>query len=141
MLIPIWVRLWGGRRSGPIVVDHNSIPSILAHELAHTMYGPEAVDGTPGCRLPEWSSEAHAGWIQRQVGREMGFGEKWPYAAARDGTGGYGPAQAWTWPSKRRIVRSDRAEMWSLCVTMTIVRPPPELGHCDLPVMGVDDTV
>jgi hypothetical protein len=55
--------------------------------------------------------------------------------------GGPGPGYSWTWPSKRRIVRSDRAEIWSLWVTMTIVRPPPELGHCDLPVMGVDDTV
>ena len=33
----------------------------------------EAADGTPGCRLPGWWSEAHAGWFQRKVGRELGF--------------------------------------------------------------------
>jgi hypothetical protein len=45
------------------------------------MYGPEAVDGTPGCQLPDWWSEAHAGWFQRKIGRDMGFGERWPYFA------------------------------------------------------------
>ncbi len=43
------------------------------------MYGPQATDGTPGCGLPDWFSEAHAGWFQRKVGREMGFGQGWPY--------------------------------------------------------------
>ncbi|MCD6352352.1 MAG: hypothetical protein J7M26_09560 [Armatimonadetes bacterium] len=65
--------------AGVISRDHNSILSILAHELTHTMYGPEAKDGTPGCSLPGWFSEAHAGWFQRKVGREMGFGPRWPY--------------------------------------------------------------
>lgn len=67
------------KMAGTIEVDHNSILSVLAHELAHTMYGPEAKDGTPGCGMPDWWSEAHAGWFQRKVGRELGFGEKWPY--------------------------------------------------------------
>jgi hypothetical protein len=59
--------------AGTISIDHNGILSVLAHELAHTMYGPEATDGTPGCGLPGWFSEAHAGWFQRKVGRELGF--------------------------------------------------------------------
>lgn len=67
------------KMAGTIAVKPESILSVLAHELAHTMYGPEAADGTPGCRLPPWWSEAHAGWFQRKVIREMGFGEKWPY--------------------------------------------------------------
>ncbi len=65
--------------AGVISRNHNSILSILAHELTHTMYGPEAKDGTPGCALPDWFSEAHAGWFQRKVGRELGFGPRWPY--------------------------------------------------------------
>ena len=65
--------------AGVISRNHNSILSILAHELTHTMYGPEAKDGTPGCSLPGWFSEAHAGWFQRKVGRELGFGPRWPY--------------------------------------------------------------
>ena len=76
------------KMAGTISVKPESILSILAHELAHTMYGPEAADGTPGCRLPDWWSEAHAGWFQRKAIREMGFGEGWPYfsknLAARD---------------------------------------------------------
>jgi hypothetical protein len=59
--------------AGTISIDHDGILSVLAHELAHTMYGPEATDGTPGCGLPGWFSEAHAGWFQRKVGREFGF--------------------------------------------------------------------
>lgn len=65
--------------AGTISLDHNGILSVLAHELAHTMYGPEATDGTPGCGLPDWFSEAHAGWFQRKLGRDMGFGSGWPY--------------------------------------------------------------
>jgi len=65
--------------AGTISLDHNGILSVLAHELAHTMYGPEATDGTPGCGLPTWFSEAHAGWFQRKVGRDLGFGTGWPY--------------------------------------------------------------
>ncbi|NPV46592.1 MAG: hypothetical protein HPY69_06525 [Armatimonadetes bacterium] len=65
--------------AGTISLDHNGILSVLAHELAHTMYGPEATDGTPGCGLPDWFSEAHAGWFQRKIGRDMGFGSGWPY--------------------------------------------------------------
>ena len=67
------------KMAGTIATKPDGILSVLAHELAHTMYGPEAVDGTPGCRMPAWWSEAHAGWFQRKVIREMGFGEKWPY--------------------------------------------------------------
>ncbi len=67
------------KMAGTIAIKPESILSVLAHELAHTMYGPEAVDGTPGCRLPSWWSEAHAGWFQRKVIREMGFGERWPF--------------------------------------------------------------
>jgi hypothetical protein len=67
------------KMAGTISVKPESILSILAHELAHTMYGPEAVDGTAGCRMPDWWSEAHAGWFQRKTIREMGFGERWPY--------------------------------------------------------------
>jgi hypothetical protein len=67
------------KMAGTISVKPESILSILAHELAHTMNGPEAVDGTPGCRLPDWWSEAHAGWFQRKTIKEMGFGERWPY--------------------------------------------------------------
>ena len=67
------------KMAGTIATKADGILSVLAHELAHTMYGPEAVDGTPGCRMPAWWSEAHAGWFQRKVIREMGFGEKWPY--------------------------------------------------------------
>jgi hypothetical protein len=67
------------KMAGTISTKPDGILSVLAHELAHTMYGPEAVDGTPGCRMPAWWSEAHAGWFQRKVIREMGFGEKWPY--------------------------------------------------------------
>jgi hypothetical protein len=67
------------KMAGTIAVKPDAILSVLAHELAHTMYGPEAADGTPGCRLPSWWSEAHAGWFQRKVIREMGFGDRWPY--------------------------------------------------------------
>ena len=67
------------KMAGVISVDHNEILSVLAHELAHTMYGPEATDGTPGCTLPAWFSEAHAGWFQRKVARELGFGQGWPF--------------------------------------------------------------
>jgi hypothetical protein len=67
------------KMAGTISTKPDGILSVLAHELAHTMYGPEAFDGTPGCRMPAWWSEAHAGWFQRKVIREMGFGEKWPY--------------------------------------------------------------
>ncbi len=67
------------KMAGTISVKPESIISILAHELAHTMYGPEAVDGTAGCRMPDWWSEAHAGWFQRKTIREMGFGDRWPY--------------------------------------------------------------
>ncbi|MBM3497903.1 MAG: hypothetical protein FJX74_04450 [Armatimonadetes bacterium] len=67
------------KMAGTISMDHNGILSVLAHELAHTMYGPEATDGTPGCGLPGWFSEAHAGWFQRKIGRDMGFGQGWPY--------------------------------------------------------------
>ncbi|MGQ9730428.1 MAG: hypothetical protein ACUVX8_04070 [Candidatus Zipacnadales bacterium] len=64
---------------GTIAIAHESILSVLAHELAHTMNGPEATDGTPGCRLPKWWSEAHAGWFQRKVGRELGFDNELTY--------------------------------------------------------------
>ncbi|MDD8025357.1 MAG: hypothetical protein PHI34_02505 [Acidobacteriota bacterium] len=67
------------KMAGTISMKPEAILSILAHELAHTMYGPEAVDGTPGCLMPGWWSEAHAGWFQRKAGREMGFGDRWPY--------------------------------------------------------------
>ena len=67
------------KMAGTISTKPDGILSVLAHELAHTMYGPEAVDGTPGCRMPAWWSEAHAGWFQRKVIREMGFGDRWPY--------------------------------------------------------------
>ena len=70
------------KMAGTISMDHNGILSVLAHELAHTMYGPEAVDGTPGCGLPDWFSEAHAGWFQRKIGRDLGFGQGWPYHSA-----------------------------------------------------------
>ena len=67
------------KMAGTISLKPETILSILAHELAHTMYGPEAVDGTAGCRMPDWWSEAHAGWFQRKTIREMGFGDRWPY--------------------------------------------------------------
>jgi hypothetical protein len=67
------------KMAGTISTKPDAVLSVLAHELAHTMYGPEAADGTPGCRMPAWWSEAHAGWFQRKATREMGFGERWPY--------------------------------------------------------------
>lgn len=67
------------KMAGTISLKPESILSILAHELAHTMYGPEAFDGTPGCRMPDWWSEAHAGWFQRKTIKELGFGDRWPY--------------------------------------------------------------
>ncbi len=67
------------KMAGTISLKPESILSILAHELAHTMYGPEAFDGTAGCRMPDWWSEAHAGWFQRKVIKELGFGDRWPY--------------------------------------------------------------
>ncbi len=67
------------KMAGTISMKPESILSILAHELAHTMYGPEAFDGTPGCRMPDWWSEAHAGWFQRKAIKELGFGDRWPY--------------------------------------------------------------
>jgi len=60
--------------AGVISDDTDGIKSILAHELAHTMNGPEAYDGTPGCGLPGWWSEAHAGWFQRKVCHNLGIG-------------------------------------------------------------------
>ncbi len=78
------------KMAGTISMKPEAILSILAHELAHTMYGPEAFDGTPGCRMPDWWSEAHAGWFQRKTIRELGFGDRWPYfskaLAAQDPT-------------------------------------------------------
>lgn len=64
--------------AGTISMNSNSILSILAHELAHTMYGPEAKDGKLGAGMPTWFSEAHAGWFQRKTMREMDIGQDWP---------------------------------------------------------------
>jgi hypothetical protein len=64
--------------AGTIATNHEAILSILAHELAHTMYGPAAVDGTPGCALPDWFSEAHAGWFQRKAMGRLGYGDGGP---------------------------------------------------------------
>jgi hypothetical protein len=58
--------------AGTIATDLDAIRSILAHELAHTMNGPEAHDGSVGCHPPAWWSEAHAGFFQRKVMRELG---------------------------------------------------------------------
>ncbi len=58
--------------AGTIATDLNAVKSILAHELTHTLNGPEAFDGTPGCVPPAWWSEAHAGFFQRKVMRELG---------------------------------------------------------------------
>jgi hypothetical protein len=60
--------------AGTIATDLTAVKSILAHELAHTMYGPEAYDGSPGCSLPDWWSEAHAGFFQRKVMWKFGHG-------------------------------------------------------------------
>ncbi len=64
--------------SGTISLDTNGILSVLAHELTHTMYGPAAVDGTLGVEMPGFFSEAHAGWFQRKIGRDLGF-DSWPF--------------------------------------------------------------
>ncbi len=51
--------------------------SIMAHEIAHTMTGPPASDGSTNGRLPEQGvglfSEAHAGWFQKKVTQELGI--------------------------------------------------------------------
>lgn len=65
--------------AGTISTNHESILSILAHELAHTMYGPAAVDGTAGVGLPAWFSEAHAGWFQRKTMMRLGYMNTSPY--------------------------------------------------------------
>ncbi len=65
--------------AGTISMSEAGILSVLAHEPAHTMYGPEAHDGTLGCSPPGWVSEAHAGWFQRKVVRELGYGPRWPW--------------------------------------------------------------
>lgn len=58
---------------GAIETDEDGILSVLAHELAHTMPGPAASDGSVGGILPPLFSEAHAGWFQRKVGTALGF--------------------------------------------------------------------
>jgi len=65
--------------SGTISMNPDSMLSILAHELAHTMYGPEARDGKLGAGMPAWFSEAHAGWFQRKAMRDMNIGQGWPH--------------------------------------------------------------
>ncbi|HUU10878.1 MAG TPA: hypothetical protein VM431_10115 [Phycisphaerae bacterium] len=54
--------------------DTGSILSVAAHELAHTMPGPPASDGTCRAGWPPFHSEAHAGYFQRMVGKRMGLG-------------------------------------------------------------------
>lgn len=54
-----------------VETDENGILSVIAHELAHTMPGPAASDGSLGGYLPDIFSEAHAGWFQRKVGIEL----------------------------------------------------------------------
>lgn len=97
--------------AGTISTDLNGIKSILAHELAHTMYGPEAHDGTPGCSLPAWFSEAHAGFFQRKACVGLGIAHDLydhsglmrrdpllndiDLANVRDGDMGYAWAKAW----------------------------------------------
>jgi hypothetical protein len=57
--------------------DVNGLLSVMAHEVAHTMTGPAAEDGSTGGRLPEQGiglfSEAHAGWFQQKVGVALGW--------------------------------------------------------------------
>ncbi|HJN16617.1 MAG TPA: hypothetical protein QGH10_14025, partial [Armatimonadota bacterium] len=67
------------RLAGTAATDHDAILSILGHELAHTMYGPAAIDGTAGCVLPGWFSEAHAGWFQRKLMGKLGTGPSGPH--------------------------------------------------------------
>ena len=43
------------------------------------MYGPAAIDGTAGCVLPGWFSEAHAGWFQRKLMGKLGTGPSGPH--------------------------------------------------------------
>ena len=52
----------------------NAIYSVAAHELAHTMSGPVASDGTCLADWPPFFSEAHAGYFQRVVGDRMKLG-------------------------------------------------------------------
>lgn len=51
--------------------------SIMAHEIAHTMTGPAASDGSANGMLPEEGqglfSEAHAGWFQKKITAELGI--------------------------------------------------------------------
>lgn len=51
--------------------------SIMAHEIAHTMTGPAASDGSTNGMPPEEGiglfSEAHAGWFQKKVTEELGI--------------------------------------------------------------------
>ena len=58
--------------------DLNSLLSVMAHEIAHTMTGPVASNGTsygafPGGDPMGLFSEAHAGYFQQRVGRALGF--------------------------------------------------------------------
>jgi len=57
----------------------NAICSVAAHELAHTMTGPPASDGTCVANWPPFFSEAHAGYLQRLVGERMKLGANPPW--------------------------------------------------------------
>jgi hypothetical protein len=73
------VNVYTPRAADSCANDSNldALLSVMAHEIAHTMTGPAASDGSTGGRLPEMGmglfSEAHAGWFQQKVGRALGF--------------------------------------------------------------------
>jgi len=67
-------------RSASICCNDENIDdllSIMAHEIAHTMTGPAASDGSTNGMPPEEGqglfSEAHAGWFQKKVTHELGI--------------------------------------------------------------------
>ena len=67
-------------RSASICCNENNtdqLLSIMAHEIAHTMTGPAASDGSANGMQPEDGvglfSEAHAGWFQKKVTAELGI--------------------------------------------------------------------
>ena len=56
----------------------DGILSVAAHELAHTMKGPAASDGTRRAKWPPFWGKAHAGYFQRLVWERMGLRKKLP---------------------------------------------------------------
>ncbi len=64
-------------KTAGITCDERSLGALLsvaAHELAHTMTGPAASDGSCRANWPPFFSEAHAGYFQRKVGQRLGLG-------------------------------------------------------------------